>query len=456
MKCFVKRRLVTVLCATGFVGMSTQAMASAFQLWEQDGASVGNYHAGYAAEANDASTAWYNPAGITRIKNQQVVIGGLGILTDFKYRGSVTIANALLPPISFFAPPVTFNSVTSQGGVFSFVPDFHYVLPISDRLGFGFSVDAPFGLKTNYGSSTPLRYAATLTSITVVDVSPSLGFKVTDKASVGLGFDIQRAFAEFDNMAGSVLTVPIQLSDTTSTNKANDTGYGFHLGALYEFTPDLRAGISYHSQVVHHFTGSSKLVGPIATAINGGPVVSNHASTNVTLPPYTALSVYYKTNPQWALLGSLIYTQWSTFQTLGFQNFAGAVADPTTIIAPSTTIAVSIPENYRNTWNASIGADYFATDTITLKGGLGYDETPVQNAYRNVQLPDNDRYVIALGGHFMATKHIGLDIGWLHLFFKQALVNPPPQVTGAQVVTTNGHVSGGADVFSGQITWDIA
>jgi long-chain fatty acid transport protein len=470
MKHFVMRRFVTVLCASGIFGISSQAMASAFQLWEQDGASVGNYHAGYAAEANDASTAWYNPAGITRFQNQQIVFGGSAIMSDFKYKGNVSVTeNSLFliptPPFTRISPTTyTFNNVTAQGGEFSIVPALHYVTPLTERLGFGFSVDVPFGLKTNYGKSTPLRYAATMTSITVIDISPSLGFKVTDKASIGAGFDIQRAYAEFDSVAGLINPSPFAAktidpaSDTISTNKANDTGYGYHLGALYEFTPNTRAGISYHSQVVHHFTGNSRFEGKIAALVNNhvSPLISGNAYTNVKLPAYTALSIFHKLNPNWALLGSAIYTQWSSFNTLNLNGVAGAVNNPNTIIASSTDIQVTIPEHYRNTWNISLGANYYPTDTIIVRGGVGYDQSPIQDAYRNVQLPDNDRYVVAVGGHFQATKTVGLDLGWVHVFIRDANVNPPALVTGAESVSTNGSVSGGADVFSGQVTWDIA
>lgn len=468
MKRFVLRRLVTVLCTTGFLGISSHAMASAFQLWEQDGASIGNYHAGYAAEANDASIAWYNPAGITRIKNQQIVFGADAVMSSFKYKGNVGITEnvpiLVPPPIFVGTTPATFtfHSVTGQGGQFSVIPSLHYVAPINDWIGFGFSVDAPFGLKTNYGTSTPLRYAATLTSISVVDISPSLGFKVTDKGSLGLGFDVQKAWAEFDSQA--VLLTPQPLFSTnvvpgltaTSTNKANDTGYGFHLGALYEFTDCLRAGLSYHSQVVHHLSGSSKFRGDIANALAGGPLETARARANLTLPPYTAFTVYDHFMPQVAVMGSIIYTQWSTFKTLTLNQVAGAISvPPPDFVAASSNIQVSIPENYRNTWNLSVGADYYVTDRITLRGGLGYDETPITNAYRNIPLPDNNRYIIALGGHYQASKAVGLDLGWTHFFFSQAQVNPPPQVTGGQTVTTSGNVNGGADVIGGQVTWDI-
>jgi long-chain fatty acid transport protein len=237
--------------------------------------------------------------------------------------------------------------------------------------------------------------------------------------------------------------------DTPSVNKANDTAYGYHAGVMYEFTPETRMGLSYHSQVVHHLSGTSRFVGELANLFNNGPIVSSRATVNVTLPPYTALSVYSRVQPKVAVMGSVIYTQWSSFQNLIFNDVAGLNPDP------STTIQVSIPEHYRNTWNFSLGADYYVTDQITLRGGLGYDETPVRNKYRHVQLPDNNRYIIALGGHYQATKAIGLDLGWQHLFMQEARINPPPQAAGVQVVTTNGTVNGGADVFGAQLTWDI-
>lgn len=466
MKRFIRHPLISALCISGVCGISTQAMASGFQLWEQDGASLGNYHAGYAAEANDASIAWYNPAGITRIKNQQLVLGATTIVSDFKYKGSVGLTEfspTIIPPPGIRPVTVMFNNVTAQGGTFNVVPALQYVAPINDSMGFGFSVDAPFGLKTSYGKTSPLRYAATLTSITVVDISPSIGFKISDKASLGVGFDIQRAYADFNSIAGLIDPNPFEVPktllagyDTESRNNANDTGYGFHAGWLYEFTPCTRIGISYHSQVVHHFSGKSKFIGPIANTFNDDePIVSQRATANIKLPPYTAVSIFNKPSPQWALMGTFTYTQWNTFKTLAFKGVAGLDNNPVTLVEASPNIEVNIPENYRNSWNVSLGANYYPTDTIILRSGIGYDKTPVRNAFRNVQLPDGDRYAISLGAHFQATKTIGLDAGWAHIFFGGVRVNPPAQVFGAETISTNGHVSGAAEVFSGQVTWDI-
>lgn len=442
MKRFNVRPLLIALCAAGVTVLSVQAVASGFQLFEQDGASVGNYHAGYAAEAADASTAFYNPAGITRFKNQQIVLAGAGVSTNIQYKGDVTVST-----LTNTGP----YGVTSQGGVFAFVPAMHYVTPINDYMGFGFSVDVPFGMKIQYGRTTPLRYVSTLSSVTVVDISPTLAFKVSDKASIGLGPNIQRMDGVF-NQTGTFLNEEL---DSDGINNADGTGYGYHAGVLYEFSPNTRMGLSYHSQVVHHLTGTSDFTGPLATNdAFTGPSSSSRSKINLTLPPYTALSVFHQLHPQFSIMASAIYTQWSTIKNLVLQNVAGIITEPD--VMRSTNITVTIPQYYRNTWNFSVGGDYYATDKITLRSGLGFDQTPVGDTYRNVQMPDNNRYVVAFGGHYQTTKAVGLDLGWMHLFMNKAHINPPPQVTGSEIATTNGSVTGGADVFSAQLTWDIA
>lgn len=441
----IAARAASVCVIVGLTSITSVSEASSFQIWEQDGASVGNYHAGYAALLNDASASFYNPAGITRIKNQQAVFAVDGIRTSFEFEGSVA-TNTLPTPMN----------VKVNGGVFAAVPSLHYVAPINDKTGFGFSVVVPFGLKTNYGDGTPLRYAATMSSLDVLNVSAALAYQFTEQLSLGAGVDYQRIKAELDSMATLFYTTPppgFPDFNTSSTNKADGNGYGYHLGALYSFTPQTRVGASYHSQVKHHLTGTSKFYGRLASPTLSAPALlaSDHANVDVTLPAYTALSAYHKFHPQFAIMGTAIYTQWNVFELLTLNNFAGRDASN----APSTSLQVQLPEYYRNTWNFSVGADYYFCNGMILRGGLGYDQTPVRNQYRDLRVPDNDRYVVALGGHYQATKTVGFDLGWSHFFVKETPVHPPRLVVGAAAITTNGKINGGADVLGAQVTWDI-
>lgn len=441
---FTYKKLFTILSSIGVVSFSDYASAAAFQLWEQDGASIGNYHAGRAASAEDASTAFYNPAGLVRIKNQQLVLGVDPIVTEFKFHGNVDVNT-----VGFGDAGPT--STASEGGGMNFVPNLHYAAPLCDRLVLGLSAFSPFGLKTDYSQEDYTRYAATLTSLRVIDISPSFGLAITDKLSVGGGIDFQRANAEFDLVAGNQLLDELvqQKMDTYGQNTGADHAYGFHAGILYEFTPQTRMGVSYMSRVIHKLRGSSLFYGPLANDDSGGTQNSEFLQTKITLPPTTTLSLFHSFNSRWDAMGSVSYTQWSVLQSLDLFNVAAVVNG-----ASSNNVTVTIPEHYHNTWNFSVGSNYHVNEEWMLRTGLGFDQTPSNNADRNLQLPDNNRFALAVGAHFQATKSLGFDAGYTHIFVSNTRINNTINV-GDQSTTVSGNVHANADVYGFQLKWDI-
>ena len=441
----IKRYLLSASMAGVLASVCMNANASAFQLFEYNGVNVGNFGAGAAAIANDASTAFSNPAGMVLIPNQQIVLSTNAIITDIKFKGTETWAMS-----SFGSPP---QHGTAQGGGTKYVPAFHYVTPLADNWAFGFSVSAPFGLVTNYGDNSLVNYSATDSQLETIDLSPSLAFKVNDKLSIGAGFDAEHLDATLNGTVGIPIISPAL--NTQSTNKGSAWGYGWHAGVLYQFTPHTRVGLAYHSQVHFDVTGTSKLTGPLANQANvNEPGVSSNNSleTNVTLPPWTELSGYHDINQQWSIDGSLVYTQWSFFNDeLHIQNVQGVAA---TIPLSYPQIVVNMPNHFRNTWRVAVGANYRPADKWILRAGAGYDQSPVKDAYRGVRLPDSDRYAIAFGAHYQAIKTLGVDVGWTHLFVKEAKVNLDAQ-SGSQDAITNGKFYNHADIIGAQLTWDI-
>jgi long-chain fatty acid transport protein len=417
-------------------GFASNVFASGFQLWEQDGASVGNYHAGRAAIAEDASTNFYNPAGLVRIHDQQLVVGGVPIMTNFVYKGTVAVNNLGNTPVT----------VTDQGGGFNFVPDVHYAAPITDKLVFGFSVVSPFGLKTDYGSNTNLRYVATLSSLQVIDAAPSLGYAIDDHFSLGAGLDIERAKSEFDLVATAFSPV----NDTDGDGEGWSTALGFHAGALYQFSEATRLGISYQSKVKHHLRGHSSFVGPLANDADGGEQYAGNYYTAVTLPATSSLSLFHVLNPRVDIMGTITYTQWSVFKDVVMENVAGLEDGES-----SNNITVTIPENYKNTWNYSIGGNIHVNERFFIRTGLGYDQSPSNDEDRDPQLPDGDRVAVALGGHFQATKTLAFDLSWTHFFEMNPSINDNVQTVGDQTTTTDGSVNANADVYGLQMKWDI-
>lgn len=436
------KKIFIALSAAGVFFNYVDAYAGAFQLWEQDGASVGNYHAGRAVSAEDASTAYYNPAGLVRIHNQQMVFGLDPILTNFKFRGTVN----LLAPSS--SSPTGPQPTVAQGGGFNLAPSLNYAAPINERIVFGLSVVSPFGLETNYGKTTYAQYAATKTFLFLFDIAPSLGIKLTDHWSVGLGLDAEHARAEFDLM--TALSTNVAGTRTTSENVGDSWGYGYHLGAMYQFNEDARVGLAYHSKITQHMQGSSKYFGPLANRRHVPE--STHLRTHITLPATTTLSGFQKLNSTWDVMGTVIYTQWSELQNVVLQNVAGI----TPALAGSDSIIVVVPEHYHNSWNFSVGANYHLNEQWLFRTGIGYDQSPANDRYRNLALPDSDRIAVAFGTHYQMSEALGFDFGWTHIFAMNTRINNLHQQDGAQQTWVNGSVQSSADVFGFQVKWDIA
>ncbi|MCC2666250.1 MAG: ompP1 [Gammaproteobacteria bacterium] len=419
------------------IGITSDVLAGSFQLWSQDGGSIGNYHAGRAAIAEDASTNFYNPAGLIKIHNQQLLLGWTPMTTDVRFRGTVATNTLGTGP----------QPVTAQGGTFHFLPNMHYAAPLADDLVFGLSVMTPFAAETNYGLNTNARYAAALSSIYVVDAAPSLGFAYNNKISVGFGMDIEKAYGEFSFMTAS--TNPA--SATWNKNTGSSYGYGYHAGVLYQPSEQTRVGFNYLSQVIHHLHGgSSRFSGPLAHNGAGGLQYVNNLTINMALPPTTTLSVFHAINPIWDVMGTVIYTQWNLLNQITVQNMTGISGG-----ASNNGITMIIPEHYRNTWNYSLGANYHVNEEWFIRTGIGYDQTPTNNQYRSLQFPDNNQMAIGLGAHFQATKTIGVDLDWTHSFVMNTHIHNLSQASGDQVTVTNGSIQNSADVYGLEMKWDI-
>ncbi len=123
---------------------------------------------------------------------------------------------------------------------------------------------------------------------------------------------------------------------------------------------------------------------------------------------------------------------------------------------PTNTLPVVIHAGYNNTWNYSLGANYHLNDQWLFRSGVGYDQTPTVNAYRNLQLPDSNRIALALGAHYQASKALGFDAGWTHVFAMNTRIYNVTQVIGDETVKTNGSVAANADVYALQVIWNFA
>ncbi len=153
---------------------------------------------------------------------------------------------------------------------------------------------------------------------------------------------------------------------------------------------------------------------PIGAAVSAGvnaQLASGGITSSIELPSISNLSIFSRINPQWDLMADVQFTQWSTIQELKFvRTGPGATLPPT-------------PENFKDSWRYSIGANYYLNDQWKLRGGLAYDETPVQNAERTPRLPDESRMWLSLGAQYTMSKNLKFDAGFTYIWIQDASIS---------------------------------
>ena len=449
--------------------------AGGFSLYtEGSAAAIGNYAAGIAAEGADASIGWYNPAGLVLIKEQQALLGGVGVFPSTKLTGTSTYNTKVpgFPPLSYDQP---FSGL--QGGENALVPSLHYALPLGPRAVFGFSIVAPFGLSTRYSEESPVRYAATLSKFETINVSPELGGMLTDHLSIGAGLDLQYATVKFNQMIGSPalmqglaladVFVPPTAVDSESYNTGYSFGVGFHAGVMLMFDNNhTRMGLNYQSSIGHQFNGSSQLTGrladPTLNILDPEPAnphsrfTSNSLYSNdIQLPDILTLSGYQDINKKWALLGSVVYSGWSSFKTITLNNVAVGVptSNDTTL---QTTANSTSTENYRDAWRFALGANYHVNENWMMRVGGGYDQTPTVASARDVRLPDCDRWALSIGAHYQVLPSLGFDAGYTYLFASNdAIVNKTTAIGLTSTYNVNAISKNNAQLVGLQVVWTI-
>lgn len=412
------------------LGWGSQVSAADFNLPFVNSAGLGVAYANWATAYEDASTAYTNPAGLVKLPHQQVVVNALGLTGTASFTGS-----ARTPSFPFPAPII--QSGVARSGINAFMPSFYYATPLTQRLSLGFNVTTPFGLGTNYGSTPDVitRYAATRSQVIGTDIGPSLGVKITEKIAVGAGFDALRLAFTLNNKYGPPLSL---MGDSTLKNHLTGWGYGWHAGALLDATSTTRIGFSFNSMIAIHTTGHSTVYAPSGSAL----FRTADQKTDAALPARAQLTLHHDFTPRWAGMATVFYTNWRTFNQIKMKQTQTPSGIPT---------SVTIPFNYHNCFDYSLGATFKATSKWLLRGGIQLMSTPSNNQDRGVADPIGSATVVALGAHFQAAESLGFDFGVGHSFFRQMPINYTGQLTALQ-----GHTNAQTTVIGGQINWGFA
>lgn len=478
---------------------------SGMQNFTQSANSLAYSGADKAALADDASTVFYNPAGMTRFCHPEAILGIA--FTDFRttFDGSIRYLDAYSPTgatvdqsivnevTSYFysqnlgaafgeaafwtyradlstippmgaipIPNATFKVPRAKGDSQPMAPYFHALVPLFYSRDFGISagisVAAPFLYETNFSGTYVQDYAAD-TQFQQYAINPALAIRWRG-ISLGAGIDYQY-FKTFSTSriidTGSSLnayTVDPTLRHLHFSWKSRI--WNWNVGALVELTHQFRIGATYRARSDYRSHGSFNFFQAQGKA---------HALYH--LPDYFNVGFYYDLLPCLGLLFDFEMAYWSRFHNVLIHT----TVDPVPINFDSITLPANpilIPFHFKNSYQAACGAKYTLSDDLIFKCGLSYTSSPTRGKRRNLQIPDTSHYGISSGLRYAINCHLSLDFAYRFLFFpKQAIQHNPLMTTDIDAVSTtdepvilphgaaefNGSIKNQAQLFSMQLCW---
>ena len=497
----VSRIQIATVIITLWLTSLTSTRAGSFSIHEQSVSGLGSAYAGGAVQAEDASTIFFNPAGIALLDRGELQGGAQGILPSARFtnQGSRLVA----PGTPFDGVPLSGGN-GGDGGVDHVLPNFYLSQPVfrSSQYGdlaAGFGLSVPFGLETDYDPGWVGRYDALRSKLQTFDLQPTIAYRLFDRISIGVGLDIQYASArlsqaiDFGGIGANALAQffpileqellaarvpPAAIPGIISTTQAayaragfvpqghdgvgevhgDDWAVGFTIGAVLEylkpgqvsFFQDGRFGFSYRSAISHQITGSAQFSNVPSIVAPGVPFpfplpgalqavfFNQGVSANLQLPEIYHFGLYQRFLQNFAIMGDIEWTRWSELQRLDI------------IFSNPATPVNALVFDYKDSLRYSIGFEWYANRSLTLRTGFAYDETPIRSAtLRTPRIPDNNRYLLSAGLQWKPASYLAFDLAYAHLFAHDAQVN----FTDAQAHNLTGKFQIGVDIISASATF---
>ena len=409
--------------------------AGGFSLNEQSASAMGTANAGAAANPENATTVYFNPAGMTRFSRPVATAGAYALFIDSEQTDQGTTRTAAGPLGSFSAGGNDggnpFDTLTPTG-------NFYAVAPIDDdRWWAGIGINTPYGFQSDYDPGFFGRYDSLKSDLMTVNIQPSIAYKLNEIVSIGGGINFQYVDVELTNaLPNAVPGSP----DGLFKVEGDDWSVGWNLG-MQAHADRLALGVHSRSQVEHDLDGDlniTGLTGPLA-AQNG----TFGAAAPLTLPDIvSAGAVYHVPDGKTRLLGDVTWFNWADFERIAVSASNGARFDS--------------PQNYEDTWAVALGAEHDVSQRLTLRTGVQFDETPTRDSFRTTRVPDGDRWWLTGGATYELSDTYSLALSYAHIFVSEESLERTDRFyegTPAQVNSTlRSRNAGDADILAVGLT----
>jgi long-chain fatty acid transport protein len=421
------------------------AHGASFQLLEQSPAHLGKAFAGTGSDIIDASTVYFNPAGMAKLDRMSLTAGVNFVATDAEFSDDDS---------SFSGS----GDTTDELGI---IPNLYAVVPLGERLAVGFGINAPYGLSSSFNDDWVGRYSATYSELELVNVNATASWEITDFISVGAGVNYQTIEADLQSQVDSTLGLaPNPATDSSAQIKGDDDDFVLDLSIL--ITPSERTSLGLVWREGGEFTleGDSTFefnaaCQPGAGLPTGAPpapttgtlcagglsMLQGDIEADVTMPDTLTFSATQYVTDGWAFHVDISQTKWSSIQNIEV------------LTVDKGELVNELDLQYDDTMRYALGTS-IDTGALTWRVGVALDEAPQTNPeHVSPRIPDADRTWLSLGANWEVSDNLSLDVGYTHLMVDDASLREESTSAAGIPGVLAGSFDSSVDILGAQVNW---
>jgi len=348
-------------------------------------------YAGAAAGGIGMGSIAWNPATITMFpgRNSQWNFTYLYANGDYEPTQPTRLGSPFGP-----LSPIQ-NGTGNLGGDGAFIPASYSAWQLTDRFWIGLATGAPYGLRSKaedqvnasqiYGRSAKVR---------TINVAPTIGYQINDWISVGAALQVQYFNASLKQAAGIGPTAPPVILEGDTID------FGYRFGVNLTPFQGTTIGLAYRSPVRQTLDGTLRT-----------PAAVIPVKANLNLPDSVVFGVSQVLNEQWQVHAGVEWTNWSRFRNIPIVSKLGGFP------------VSSLNFQYDDSWFFSGGVEYRYNSALTLRAGVAYELSAVNDRNRTIYISDNDRLWLSAGASYQVTDKLKLDLGYTYITVNKASVN---------------------------------
>lgn len=393
---FIKKNFYFFTLFSAHLIIPFPSMAGGLSLNDQSASASGVSNAGMVASPSDASTVYFNPAGMSRFSGTNISFGNILLEIDARGRDSQTKATrADGQPVS-----------GSGGGDHvkpALVPNAYITHEVNNWLDIGVGMFVPYGLGFDYDNNFAGRFIGDEVELVSVGLSPSIAINDGNGFSMAGGVNIlyadaeQKSAVDFSGVELQFGLPPGSLEDGEARINGDDVALEFTFGILWQASSQTALGFSARSGTEFNLKGDGTIDGfPRASGGSLAQVtVSEPIVVPIKIPMSLSFGISHGLSEKLELRAGATWAKWSEASALTVLSRADIPVAFPAAAPPSDQVRY-----WKDTWQWRIGAIWQYSPTMALKSGYAFDEAPATTETRSPVTPFDDSHQISVGAQF--------------------------------------------------------